>query len=191
LLRAGWVGLLILALLWLPAEAATVPRPSPEYAVKLTTGQQLLLSSYRGKVVALLFISTDCPHCADTCQLMERIQKEYGPRGLQTLAVAFNPMAIMLVPEFVQRTRVTFPVGYDERDPVLKYLGISPMLRLYVPIIVFVDRKGMIRGQHLGDDGFFADREKNIRSTLENLLREPATMPARGAVKKGSGAGSK
>jgi len=122
---------------------------------------------------------------------MERIQKEYGPRGLQTLAVAFNPMAIMLVPEFVQRTRVTFPVGYDERDPVLKYLGISPMLRLYVPIIVFVDRKGMIRGQHLGDDGFFADREKNIRSTLENLLREPATMPARGAVKKGSGAGSK
>lgn len=190
MLRPGMVGLLILSLLWLPAGAATVPRRSPEYAVKLTTGQQLLLSSYRGKVVALLFISTDCPHCADTCQMMERLQKEYGPRGLQTLAVAFNPMAIMLVPEFLQRTRVTFPVGYDERDTVLKYLEVSPMLRIYVPIIVFVDRKGMIRAQHLGDDSFFAAQEKNIRATLETLLKEPAA-PTGGAVKKGSPAGGK
>lgn len=188
MLRSGIAGLMILLLGWLPAAAANVPRPSPEYTIKLTTGRQLLLSSYRGKVVALLFISTDCPHCADTCQMMERIQKEYGPRGFQTLAVAFNPMAIMLVPEFVQRTKVTFPVGYDERDPVLKYLEISPMFRLYVPIVVFLDRKGVIRAQHLGDDNFFSAQEKNIRATLENLLKEPAQAPAAATRKAAAGA---
>jgi len=156
-----------------PLAAATVPRPSPEYAIKLVSGRQLLLSSYRGKVVALLFVSTDCPHCQDTCRLMESLQKEYGPHGFQTLAVAFNAMAIMLVPDFIKATGATYPVGYDSRDPVFAYLERSPTLLTYVPIIVFVDRKGTIRGQYLGDDNFMADRDKNIPLMIQRLLKEP------------------
>ena len=38
--------------------AAEVPRPSPEFVINLTNGPQKLLSEYRGKVVALEFIST-------------------------------------------------------------------------------------------------------------------------------------
>jgi thiol-disulfide isomerase/thioredoxin len=162
-----------------PLKGAKVPRPSPEYAIKLTTGRQLLLSSYRGKVVALMFVSTDCPHCADTCRFMENIQKEYGPKGFQTLAVAFNAMAIMLVPEFIKATGATYPVGYDERDPVFNYLERSISLRTYVPIMVFVDRKGVIRGQFMGDDPFMGDREKNIRSMIETLIREPGGASGR------------
>ena len=40
--------------------------------------------------------------------------------------------------------------------------------------MVFIDRQGMIRGQYIGDDKFFENPEKNIRSTLETLLKEPA-----------------
>ncbi len=169
--------LLTLSLFALPLAAAGGLRSSPEYAIKLTTGKQLLLSSYRGKVVALMFVSTDCPHCQDTCRLMETLQKEHGPKGLQTLAVAFNPMAIMLVPEFIKMTGATFPVGYDERDPVFDYLQRSPTLRTYVPIMAFIDRKGMLRGLYLGDDPFFTDRDKNIRNMIETLLKEPAGTP--------------
>jgi peroxiredoxin len=164
--------------LFLPLMGAEVGRPTPEYAIKLTTGKQLLLSSYRGKVVALLFVSTDCPHCSETCRVMEGFQKQYGPRGLQTLAVAFNPMSIMLAPEFAKTAGVTFPVGYDERDPVFSYLQRSPTLRTYVPIMVFIDRKGVVRGQFLGDDQFFTNRDNNIRSLLDKLIGEPA-VPAK------------
>jgi hypothetical protein len=108
---------------------------------------------------------------------MEGLQKEYGPRGFQTLAVAFNTLAIMLVPEFIKISGATFPVGYDERDPVFSYLQRSVTLRTYVPIMVFIDRKGIIRGQFMGDDPFFADREKNIRSMIEKLIREPGLAP--------------
>ena len=165
--------LLGLSTILLPLTAAEVPRPSPEYAVKLASGRQLLLSSYRGKVVALIFVMTDCPHCQDTCRLMETVQKEYGPKGLQTLAVAFNAMAIMHVPEFIKLTGATFPVGYDERDPVFNYLQRSTRLRTYVPIMVFIDRGGMIRGQFMGDNKFFTGREKNIRGMVEKLTNEP------------------
>jgi peroxiredoxin len=158
-----------------PVESATVPRPSPEYVIKLTTGQQLLLSQYRGNVVALAFVSTTCPHCKTTTQFLEQLHKQYGSRGFQPIAVAFNPMAVMLVPDFAKQLGLTFPVGYDARDPVFEYLQRSPMLRTFVPIMVFIDRNGTIRGQYLGDDKFFtANQDKNIRTIVEQLLKEPA-----------------
>jgi peroxiredoxin len=159
-----------------PLTSASIPRPSPEFVVKLTTGRQLLLSSYRGKVVVLMFISTDCSHCQDTCRdIMEKLQKEYGSQDFQTLAVAFNSMAAMLVPDFIKKTGVTFPVGADSLESVYTYLDISTTLRTYVPIMVFIDRQGMIRSQYLGDDpGFLASPEKRIRNSIEPLLKEPA-----------------
>lgn len=38
--------------------AAPVPRKSPEFAISMPGGGQRLLSQYRGKVVALAFLST-------------------------------------------------------------------------------------------------------------------------------------
>jgi peroxiredoxin len=167
--------LLALFCLLAPLVGATVPRLSPEYTVKLTTGRQILLSSYRGKVVVLMFVSTDCSHCQATSQFMESIQKEYRPRGLQTMAVAFNDMAMMLVPGFITKTGASFPVGYDTREAVHSYLQRPLTIQTYVPIMVFIDRQGMIRGQYIGDDKFFdeQEKEKNIRNMLETLLKAP------------------
>jgi hypothetical protein len=105
---------------------------------------------------------------------MESIQKEYRPRGLQTLAVAFNDMAMMLVPGFISKTGASFPVGYDAREPVFSYLQRPLTVQTYVPIMVFIDRQGMIRGQYVGDDKFFENPEKNIRGMLDTLVKEPA-----------------
>jgi peroxiredoxin len=174
-----------------PMTAAAIPRPSPEFAVKLTTGRQLLLSSYRGKVVVLMFIATDCSHCQDTCRgIMEKLQKEYGSRDFQTLAVAFNTMAVMLVPDFIKKTGVTFPVGADTLESVYAYLGRSTTLKTYVPIMTFIDRKGIIRLQYFGDDeSFVANPEKRVRTAVEPLLKEPAL--GRGSAPRTSAAGTK
>ena len=48
------------------------------------------------------------------------------------------------------------------------------MQPLFAPSMVFIDRKGMIRYQYLGGDPFFNNLEKNLRDTVEVLLREPA-----------------
>jgi len=53
-----WKILVALAVLLLPAFAAEVPRKSPEFAVELPDGKQVLVSSYRGKVLCLAFILT-------------------------------------------------------------------------------------------------------------------------------------
>ncbi|MCC6857991.1 MAG: TlpA family protein disulfide reductase [Bryobacterales bacterium] len=173
------------------ALAAQVPRPSPEFAINLPGGGQALLSQHQGKVVALAFILTTCPHCQTTTQLLSKLQREYGPRGFQVLETAFNDMAGMLVPDFIARFKPAFPLGYNNREAVMEYLQISPMFRTYVPLIVFVDRKGVIRAQHGGEEDFFKEGavEKNMRAIIEKLLAEDAASksgPRRPSRKKAS-----
>ncbi len=46
-----------------PLAADEVPRPAPEFVIKMPNGTQQLLTQYRGTVIALEFLHTTCPHC--------------------------------------------------------------------------------------------------------------------------------
>ena len=162
-----------LLLTGLTAQAQQVPRPAGEFAITMPNGQVNLLSHYAGKVVVLVFISTTCPHCQHTTQLLSAIQNEYASKGVQILAAAFNPDAAQLVPGFIAQFHPTFPVGSADREAVLEYEQASLVKTNYVPEIIFIDRHRVIRVQHNGGDDFFKDQEKNIRQTLDTLLKEP------------------
>jgi peroxiredoxin len=156
-----------------PAFAAQVGSTTPEFAVRFNDGSQKLLSGYRGKVVCVLFVHTTCPHCQHTCNEMSKLYTEYGARGFQPIAVAWNDMANMLVPDFIKANAVNFPVGFAPRDEVLNYLGISPVERSVVPQIVWIDRKGVVRSQTppIGDSKMLT--EAFWREQIETLLKEP------------------
>lgn len=167
------------------------PRKAAEFVVQLPEGGQKLLSQYRGKVVCIGFFFTTCPHCQHAAQMLTKLQNEYGAKGFQVLAVAFNPMAKMLVPDFVRDYKIGFPVGYSEREPVNSFLENPPENALHVPQLVFVDKKGMVRNQSLTRNDSETAVEANVRSVVEKLLAEPNTMssgakPAAPAAKKKS-----
>ncbi|HXM44509.1 MAG TPA: TlpA disulfide reductase family protein [Bryobacteraceae bacterium] len=157
----------------LAAYAQQVPRPAGEFAIKMPNGQITLLSQYAGKIVVLAFISTTCPHCQHTTQVLSGLQSEYGPRGVQFLAAAFNPDAAILVPNFIRDFKPTFPVGSADRDSVLEYEQASLAKPNFVPELIFIDRGRVIRAQHNGGDDFFKEQEKSIREMLDTLLKEP------------------
>lgn len=159
------------------ASAAPLPRQSPtDFVIHLAPDGQVSPAQYAGKVVVLAFILTTCPHCQHSTQLLSGLQREYGPRGLQVMAGAFNEMSHMLVPDFIKQFQPAFPVGYNSRQEVHAYLDHSEQLQMYVPVLVFIDRKGMIRYQHTGEEPFFQDQEKNVRATIEELLKEPVPV---------------
>ena len=163
----------VLLLTGLAAYAQQVPRPAGEFAIKMPDGRITLLSQYAGKVVLLAFISTTCPHCQHTTGVLSAIQNEYANRGVQIVAAAFNPDAVQLVPGFISQFKPTFPVGSADRDSVLEYEQASLAKPNYVPELIFIDRNRVIRVQHNGGDDFFKEQEKNIRETLDMLLKEP------------------
>lgn len=155
---------------------APLPRPAGEFTIHLDNGKQVLLSSYRGKVVLLAFFFTTCSHCQHMAGVLGNIEKEYAPKGVQVLAGCFDENAQSQVGQFDQMfVKGAFPVGWDPRDAVLQFLKLSPMQNIFVPIITFVDRKGNLQEQYIGDEQYLSNPEVNVRASLDKLLKQPAT----------------
>lgn len=161
-----------------PSFAATVPRQASPIAVHLTNGQQVALSQFQGKAVALIFILTYCPHCQKALSTLTKAQEEYGAHGFQVVASAIEDHAAAAVPDFLKRFHLPFPVGYNDRAPVVEFLEHPVAARLIMPQLVFIDAHGMIRAQYGGDDPFFLEdqQESNVRSKIEELLKPTATV---------------
>lgn len=157
-------------------EAPPVLRKSPEFVIKFVDGHEMLLSSLKGKVVALLMVHTTCPHCQHTSQVFTQLYNEYGPRGFQPIDAAFNTMANLYVPDFVKTYNIGYPVGYSTPEEVMSYLGRNIMERYTVPQIVWIDRRGNVRAEtpSAGDDPTLYT-ESYWRNMIETLLKEPAT----------------
>lgn len=152
-----------------------LPRKSPEFTITEPSGKETLLSSYRGKVVVLAFVHTTCIHCQAFSQMLVKFQRELGPRGFQPIDVAWNDQAASLVNGFVRQFGISFPVGYSTWDPVMSYLGFSVMDRPVVPLVVLIDRKGIIRAQSPPQGDPNLQNEYTLRGFIELLLNESAT----------------
>ncbi len=74
--------LLSLSAVALAGNVPPVIKASPDFTVTEPSGKQITLASQRGKVVVLTFMFTTCPHCQAEAQMLTRILKEMGPRGL-------------------------------------------------------------------------------------------------------------
>lgn len=164
--------LLTLALLAGSAFAADIPRTAPELAVKLPNGKQVFVSSYKGKVLCLAFILTTCPHCQKATHVLTGLEKELRAKGFEVLEAAVNDGAD--VPGFISRFQPSFPVGTAGGMDAVNYLQLSPMVRTFMPYIVFIDRKGMIRAQFTGGDLADDTLAKTLRDATESLVNETA-----------------
>jgi thiol-disulfide isomerase/thioredoxin len=156
-------------------------RKAPELAFTLPGQGQKLLSQYRGKVVALEFIMTTCPHCQAASKVMTKYQQEFASRGFQALDLAINALdngsdentANALVSNFATTYQVGVPVGWLPRDQMISFMGFSIMDRLVVPQLALIDRKGFIHYQTPAASGLEWDKvmdEATVHQHIEELL---------------------
>jgi thiol-disulfide isomerase/thioredoxin len=149
--------------------AAEIPRPASDIAIKMPDGKQKSVSEYRGNVLCLAFILTTCSHCQKAVQDLTAVEKELGSKGFRVLAAAINEDAN--VPQFMQEFKPSFPVGVSTREVAGQSMKFSPGDRAFMPFLLFIDRKGIVRAQYTGaDEAFFNDGQKNIREEAEKLL---------------------
>src|SRR5258705_10165218 len=124
-----------------------VPRKSPEFIVNDPSGKQIPISSFKGKVLVMPFMFTTCPHCQREAQMLTKLQREFGSRGVVMLGTVFNDASGPLATQFVKEFNIGFPVGWATRDSVTSYLGLSVMDRWVGPQVAILDRKGNIVAQ--------------------------------------------
>ena len=168
----------------LAAPSAPLPRKSPEFTINEASGKQILLSGFKGKVVVLEFLFLRSRQCLDLLRTLNKLNAELGPQGLQPVAIAFPAPGSdangPLVGYTVDFFKITFPVGYANKENVDQYLGRGPTDTLRIPQVIVIDRTGMIRAQTGGRNGnLMLENEAYLRTYLNTLLKEnpPQSSP--------------
>lgn len=157
------------------AQPAPVAPPNSNSALsfKAYGGRDIAIEDYQGKVVLVLFFSTDCPHCQTTARILAPIYREYRAKGVEFLGLAVNPSAAQNLPAFVAQYGVEFPVGLGSSMQWSSFAKFSVTKRAYVPHVLFVGKDGQIAEDYPGEDTeFWQDQAANIAASLDRLLAQ-------------------
>ena len=164
---------LISGLYFLFRHAGTSAGPSlskqsvaPDFSLPDLAGQQLNLSSYRGKVVLLDFWATWCDPCRREIPQFVELQDKYGSQGFQIIGVSMDDGPDP-VRDFYQRFKMNYPVVMGTAKTGELYGGV-----LGLPIAFLIDRNGRIAAKHIGatDVSVF---EKEIVALLQGEADHP------------------
>ncbi|MEO8595393.1 MAG: TlpA disulfide reductase family protein [Candidatus Solibacter sp.] len=160
--------------------AGEVPRPVTELTLRRLQQPPLKLSTFRGKIIALAFIHTTCSHCQQLTVLLNKIQPEYASKNVQVVAAAYEEGVDQNYPMYLKVIGPKFPTGIVAEADVKKFVKWNQKVDggLMVPYMLFIDAKGVIRGDFNGKDGFYVEMEKNIRAQLDKMT-QPAPAPAK------------
>jgi peroxiredoxin len=173
------LAVLLLVPAWATSAIAVPPafaqRKSPDFTIVQPSGAQTLLSSFDGKVVVLEFLFVRSPHCLRVAQTLNKLQQELGPRGFQSVGIAFGPDASgWVVADLVRYFKLSYPMGYSTAGDVDAYLGRGEKEILKIPQIVVIDRLGIIRAASGTRGEPNLENESSLRNLLDTLLKEPA-----------------
>lgn len=151
---------LVASLAW----AATVSGPAPSFALQSNGGQQVALSSLKGKVVMVNFWATWCVPCRQEMPHLQALYEKYNGLGFELLAVNVEKNNAEGARKWLQETPVTFPVLFDPENQVTKLYKVQTM-----PSTVIIGRDGTMRFMH---NGYKPGYENDYQTEVRSLLRE-------------------
>lgn len=116
----------------------------PDFVLPRLDGSVQKLSNYRGKVVLVNLWATWCPPCIEEMPLLDRLQEEFGPRGVVVLGLAADDDP-EVVRTFVKQRPVKFDVLLDVGGEVGTRYGITGYPETFI-----VDREGRFQKKFIG-----------------------------------------
>jgi peroxiredoxin len=117
-------------------------RRAPGFALLDLKTQMHDLADYRGKVVIIDFMKTDCPHCKALSATLEKAKARYGGRVV-VLSIVMPPDTTQIVERFANDNNLTTPILFDCGQVAYSY--IRPKTNsINMPHLYIVDREGMI-----------------------------------------------
>jgi peroxiredoxin len=168
------IGIMLCAAL-LPGQTK---RRAPGFSLPSSGDRQEDLGDYRGKIVLIDIMKTDCPHCGAFARILQQALFRYGNK-IAVLSIAPAPDSPATAAKFISDNKVTFPILFDCGQAVYSYVRPNPLNpRVELPHLYIVDREGYI----LKDLVFGPETEEVFRG--EGLFKEldrilgPASKPA-------------
>ncbi|HEY5033370.1 MAG TPA: TlpA disulfide reductase family protein [Actinomycetes bacterium] len=124
-------------------------KAAPDVNGTTLDGQQLALSSYRGKIVVLNFWGSWCPPCRAEGPFLQLMATDYAPKGVQFVGLDLRDDKDS-ANAFLQNIGSTYPNLFDGSDSSLALLfnGIVPADA--IPSTLIIDRHGRIAARFVG-----------------------------------------
>jgi len=117
---------------------------APDFTLRGFDGRTATLSELRGQVVIINFWASWCPPCREEAAYLERTWRKYQDRGVVFIGVDYadtDKEALAYIAEF----DITYLNGPDIGTRISQTYNIQG-----VPETFFVDKKGQLRGVHIG-----------------------------------------
>ena len=112
---------------------------APDFTVEMVNGEQIKLSSLKGKVVLINFWATWCGYCKMEMPDFNEKYQEYGEdvHFLMVNVTDGNQETVETASAFVAQEGYSFPVYYDTDVDAASVYGVSA-----VPVTYFIDASG-------------------------------------------------
>jgi len=149
-----------------PAGLYAAPRSgqaAPNFRVSTTSGQQVSLGNYRGRVLVLDFFATWCQPCRTSIPHLVGMNKKYGPQGLYVLGMSADEDGERAVKAFADKYRITYPIALAGESALADF-GVRS-----VPVMFVIDKKGRVAEVFRG---FTDDVARSAEQLIKKLLAE-------------------
>lgn len=121
----------------LPADASVKTFPD---------GKTLELSKFKGKVVLVNFWATWCSACVAEMPSMVRLYSALHKDGLEIAAVSVDDEPEKVVPEFVKKLSINFPIYSDPDNKLAKMFDV-----VAIPFSAMISKEGKIIWSESGE----------------------------------------
>lgn len=158
-----------------PISRNTMPRtnlpmppskPVEQLGWKLFDGNDEKLGDLTGKVLILDFWATYCPPCIKEIPHLKELQAKYGAKGFQVIGLHVGGDEDKpRIPEFVERLKIDYPLGYPEDELTYSLLGTDNR----IPQTLIFDRKGKLVKHFVSYD---EQIKKEIDETVESIINK-------------------
>lgn len=146
----------------LRAEPLAVGQAFPRFSDFALEGT--VPNTTQAKVVVVDFWASWCTPCRAAFPVLDQMQAEFGPKGVQVIAVSVDQNRAAME-AFLKRSRVGFPVVRDAGMKLVGHVDVPTM-----PTTFVLDAKGVVRFVHAG---FRADETPaQLREEITTLLEE-------------------
>lgn len=152
--------------------------PAPDFDLPDDKGNKVKLSSMRGSIVMLAFVTSWCPFSKAEQPHLKALADEYAPKGIKFVAVNVNEPEAGYK-EYVGRVALPFPVLRDESGDVSRSFAPPKVLldfkdrsRVVISANLVINADGAIRLFALADTLSFDAKYVHVRRALEEALAQ-------------------
>jgi peroxiredoxin len=150
-------------------------RRAPGFSLPSSNDRQEDLGDYRGKIVLIDIMKTDCEHCRVFARILQKALFRYGDK-IAVLSIAPAPDSPTTAAKFISENNIQYPILFDCGQVVYSYVLPNPLNpRIDLPHLYIVDRNGYIlKDLVFGPETEEVFRGEGLFKELDRILAAPA-----------------